>query len=129
MSTAYEVVKSHYDANDRRDMAGMLADITPQTEWIEMAGFPCAGTYHGPDAIVKNVFMALGAMFDDYTFTLERLLDAGHDVVGIGTYTARHKKTGKALNARVVHVWKVKDGKVKRFEQFTDTLLVAQAMS
>ena len=129
MRSAYDVVKSHYDANDRRDIAGMLADITPETEWIEMAGFPCAGTYHGPDAIVKNVFMALGAMFDDYTFMLERLLDAGHDVVAIGTYTARHKKTGKALNARVVHVWTVKEGKVKRFEQFTDTLLVAQAMS
>ena len=129
MRSAYEVVKSHYDANDRRDIAGMLADITPETEWIEMAGFPCAGTYLGPDAIVKNVFMALGAMFDDYTFTLERLLDAGNDVVAIGTYTARHKKTGKALKARVVHVWKVEDGKVKRFEQFTDTLLVAQAMS
>ena len=67
-------------------------------------------------------------MFDDYTFTLNRLLDAGNDVVATGSYTARHKKTGKALNARVVHVWTVKDGKVNRFEQFTDTLLVAEAM-
>ena len=128
MRTAYEIVKAHYDANDHRDIEGMLADIGPETEWIEMAGFPCAGTFHGRDAIVKNVFMALGAMFDDYTFTLDRLLDAGHDVVAIGDYTARHKKTGKSLNARVVHVWTVKDGKVRRFEQFTDTLLVAEAM-
>ena len=128
MRTAYEIVKAHYNANDRRDMEGMLADIGPETEWIEIAGFPCAGTYHGRDAIVKNVFMALGAMFDDYTFTLDRLLDAGNDVVATGNYTARHKKTGKSLNARVVHVWTVKDGKVRRFEQFTDTLLVAEAM-
>ena len=49
-----------------------------------MAGFPCAGTYYGRDAIVKNVFLALGAMFDDYTFTLDRLLDAGNDVVATG---------------------------------------------
>ena len=75
MRTAYEIVKAHYGANDRRDMEGMLADIGPETEWTEMAGFPCAGTYHGRDAIVKNVFMALGAMFDDYTFTLDRLRD------------------------------------------------------
>ena len=128
MRSAYDVVKAHYDANDRRDIEGMLADIGPETEWIEMAGFPCAGTYSGRDAIVKNVFMALGAMFDDYKFTLERLLDAGNDVVGIGIYTARHKISGKALNARVVHVWTVKNDKVKRFEQFTDTLLVAESM-
>ena len=128
MRSAYEIVKAHYDANDRRDIEGMLAAIGPETEWTEMAGFPCAGTYHGRDAIVKNVFMALGAMFDDYTFTLERLLDAGNDVVGIGNYTARHKISGKALNARVVHVWTVENGKVRRFEQFTDTLLVSEAM-
>ena len=128
MHSAYDVVKAHYDANDRHDIEGMLADIGPDTQWTEMAGFPCAGTYRGRDAIVKNVFMALGAMFDDYTFKLDRLLDAGDDVVATGNYTASHKKTGKAFNARVVHVWTVKDGKVRRFEQFTDTLLVAEAM-
>ena len=128
MRSAYDVVKAHYDANDRHDIEGMLADIGPDTQWTEMAGFPCAGTYRGRDAIVKNVFMALGAMFDDYTFKLDRLLDAGDDVVATGDYTARHKKTGKAFNARVVHVWTVQDGKVRRFEQFTDTLLVAEAM-
>jgi uncharacterized protein len=129
MRSAYDVVKAHYDANDRRDLEGMLADITPTTAWTEMAGFPCAGTYYGPEAIVKNVFMALGAQFDDYTFKLESLLDAGDHAVGIGNYSATHKKTGKHLNARVVHVWQVKNGKVSHFEQFTDTLLVAQSMT
>lgn len=129
MRSAYDVVKAHYDANDRRDIEGILADITATTQWTEMAGFPCAGTYVGPEAIVKNVFMALGAQFDDYTFKLEQLLDAGDHAIGIGDYSARHKKTGKAMTARVVHVWQVRDGKVARFEQFTDTLLVAQSMT
>jgi uncharacterized protein len=129
MHSAYEVVKAHYEANDRRDIEGMLADITPTTEWTEMAGFPCAGTYIGPDAIVENVFMALGAQFEGYTFKLERLLDAGENAVAIGNYTATHKITGKHFNARVVHVWQVKNGKVSHFEQFTDTLIVAKAMT
>ncbi len=129
MRSAYDVVKAHYDANDRRDFEGMLADITSTTEWTEMAGFPCAGTYLGREAIVKNVFMALGAQFDDYTFKLERLLDAGDHAVGIGDYTAQHKQTRKTMTARVVHVWYVSGEKIHRFEQFTDTLLVAQAMA
>ena len=128
MRTAYEIVKAHYDANARRDMAGMLADIAEDCRWTEMDGFPCAGTYVGPDAIVQNVFAALGAAWDDYTFTLERLLDAGNDVVAIGNYTATYKATGKAMNVRVVHVWGVADVKIRRFEQFTDTLRVAEAM-
>ncbi len=127
MRTAYQIVRSHYDANERRDLTGMLADIGPNTQWIEMAGFPCAGTHVGPEAVVENVFKVLGAQFDNYTFKLERLLDAGNNVVAIGNYTATSKKTGKLFDARVVHVWTVKDDKVQRFEQFTDTLLVANA--
>lgn len=128
MRTAFEIVQAHYDANDRHDFAGMLADIGPQTEWTEMAGFPCAGTYIGREAIVANVFEALGAQFDNYTFKLDRLLNAGADVVGIGTYTATALSTGKSFQARVVHVWTVSAGAIQRFEQFTDTLLVANSL-
>lgn len=128
MRSAYQIVKAHYDANDRRDLPGMIADIAPDCLWTEMAGFPCAGTYVGPQAVVDNVFKTLGGMFDDYSFVLERLLDAGSDVVGVGTYTGTHKRTGKAFRARVVHVWGVADDKIRRFEQFTDTLKVAESM-
>ena len=49
-------------------------------------------------------------------------------MVAIGNYTGRFKATGKAMNVRVVHVWGVADDKIRRFEQFTDTLRVAEAM-
>ncbi|ANP89768.1 nuclear transport factor 2 family protein [Rhizobium leguminosarum] len=128
MRTAYEIVKAHYDANARRDMDGMLADIAADCRWTEMDGFPCAGTYVGPQEVFKNVFFVLGEAFDGYTFALERLLDAGSDVIGIGDYAGTYRQTGKSFKARVVHVWSVADGKIRRFEQFTDTLRVADAM-
>lgn len=129
MKTAYELVKAHYAANDRRDIVGMIADIADDCRWTEMDGFPCAGTYIGPEAVVENVFMALGEMFDGYAFKLERLLDAGDSAVGIGDYTGVHKGTGKSFAARVVHVWGASDGKIRSFEQFTDTLRVAESMT
>ena len=58
---------------------------------------------------------------------LERLVDGGTTIVGIGTYSGTYRKTGKTMSARVVHVWDMDDGKVVRFEQFTDTKLVAKA--
>ena len=128
MRTAYDVVKAHYDANDRRDMDGMLADIAPDCRWTEMAGFPCAGTYVGRDEIFRNVFVALGEMFDGYSFKLERLLDAGEDVVAIGVYNGKNKRTGKDFTARVVHVWGVAGDKIRQFEQFTDTWRVVESM-
>ncbi|ANL69820.1 NTF2 domain-containing protein (plasmid) [Rhizobium phaseoli] len=128
MKRAFDIVKAHYDANDRRDMDGMLADIASDCRWTEMDGFPCAGTYIGPQEVFRHVFQALGETFDGYTFKLERLLDAGDDVIAIGDYSGTHRQTGKSFEARVVHAWRVADGKIRRFEQFTDTLRVAESM-
>lgn len=127
MGKAYDMVKKHYDASTRGDLAGMMADIAADCRWTEMDGFPCAGTFVGPDAVVENVFKVLGGMFDGFGFALERLLDAGDSAVGIGIYSGTHKITGKSFKVRVVHVWDVADGKVRRFEQFTDTLRVAES--
>jgi ketosteroid isomerase-like protein len=127
--THLDIIKAHYAGSDAKDLAAMLAPLTAQTLWTEMAGFPCAGTWRGPEEVVAHVFAALGRDWEGYAFTLERLVDGGDSIVGIGTYTGVYRATGKAMTARVTHVWDLKDGKVTRFEQFTDTLLVAQAMA
>jgi ketosteroid isomerase-like protein len=105
----------------------MMADLAPDVKWTEMAGLPCAGTHVGRDAIVANVFVVLKRDWEDFAFKLERLVDGGDTVVGIGEYSATHGVAGKAMRARVVHVWDVQGGMVRRFEQFCDTLLVQQA--
>ena len=124
-----DLVRDHYAASARGDLAAMMAEVSPQVRWTEMAGFPCAGTHVGRVQVVEKVFKVLGAEWEGYRFVLERLVDGGDTVVGIGDYHGRHRKTGKDMHARVTHVWQVQGGKVRRFEQFTDTLLVAQAMS
>lgn len=128
MSTNLEIIKAHYAGSDTKDIDAMLAPLTATTRWTEMAGFPCAGTYIGPEAVVENVFKALGAAWDGYTLKVDRLIDGGDTIVGVGTYSGIYRNTGKAMTARVTHVWDMKDGKVVQFEQFTDTALVADAM-
>lgn len=127
MSKNYEAIKAHYAGSDNKDLAAMMAPITDRTAWTEMAGFPYAGTYVGTVAIIEGVFKRIGDEWEGYTFTLERLVDGGSTIFGIGTYTGIYKRTGRPMKARVVHVWDMEDGKVLRFEQFTDTKLVAQA--
>ncbi|PLP57412.1 DUF4440 domain-containing protein [Mesorhizobium loti] len=127
MSKNYEAIKAHYAGSDNKDLAAMMAPITDRTAWTEMAGFPYAGTYVGTVAIIEGVFKRIGDEWEGYTFSLERLVDGGSTILGIGTYSGTYKRTGRPMKARVVHVWDVEDGKVLRFEQFTDTKLVAQA--
>lgn len=128
MRSPYQIVNDHYQASARQDLAGMMADVSPTVQWTEMDGFPCAGTWIGPQQVTEHVFAVLGREWQDYRFELEELIDGGSSVVGIGTYRGTFKATGKSMQARVVHVWRVAQGKIVRFEQFTDTLRVVQAM-
>ncbi len=128
MRTALQIVKDHYAASDRHDLPGMLADLSPQVRWTEMAGFPTAGTWVGREQIIANVFEPVGRDWQTFGFTLERLVDAGDHVAALGHYHGTYRATGKSMRVRTLHLWRVEVGQIVAFEQFTDTLLVARAM-
>jgi uncharacterized protein len=129
MSTNATLVEDHYAASARGDLDGMVAPFAPQIEWTEMAGFPYAGTYRGVDAVKQQVFMRLGAEWTDYQAVPEELINIGEHVIAFGSYSGTYNATGKVMRARFVHHWTLRDGQVVRFEQFTDTHLVRQAMT
>ena len=123
-----DVVRSFYEGVEGGNLPAALDALAPDVAWTEMAGFPYAGTYHGPDAVVENVFARIGSEWDGFRFDLDEIVDGGDTVVGVGTYSAIYKATGRPMQARVVHVWKLRDGKATAFEQFADTLKVAEAL-
>lgn len=123
-----DVVRSFYEGVEGGNLPAALDALAPDVAWTEMAGFPYAGTYHGPDAVVENVFARIGSEWDGFRFDLDEIVDGGDTVVGVGTYSATYKATGRPMQARVVHVWKLRDGKATAFEQFADTLKVAEAL-
>lgn len=125
----FELVKSHYDANANGDVGGMLAPLAPDVAWIEMEGFPLGGIYTGPDAIRTGVFERLGGEWLGYSATLDSLYDAGDTIVATGWYSGTYLLTRKSMRCRFAHVWRVADGAVVAFEQFTDTRLVTDAMT
>lgn len=127
MRTPYQIVADHYAASARHDLDGMLADLAPDARWIEMETSAYAGTHVGREEIIEKVFKPIGEQWDGFAFTLERLIDGGSTVVAIGHYSGTFKATGRKMRARVTHVWDVEGGKVRRFEQFADTLALERA--
>jgi ketosteroid isomerase-like protein len=123
-----DVIRAHYAASDRGDLPGMLAPLSAKTTWTEAAGFPYAGTYTGPDEVREHVFEAIGRDWDGYRFTLGDLLDAGDAVIGVGTYTGTHRRTGRSFTARVAHLWRFDGGEVVSFEQIVDSAPVVAAL-
>jgi hypothetical protein len=129
MTANIDIVRAHYAASAQGNVSEMMVNVSPQVRWTEMAGFPCAGTWVGPEVVADNVFAVLGRDWIGYRFELERLIDGGDQIIGVGTYHGTYRATGKEMQARVAHVWQLQGGKVLAFEQFTDTLLVDRAMS
>jgi ketosteroid isomerase-like protein len=128
MRTNLQIVQEHYAASERMDMAGMLADLAPDGVWVEMDGAPYSGTYVGAREVTSGVFARIGSEWKEFFFQLERLFDAGDTIFATGWYRGAFGKTGKSFRGRTVHVWHLADGKIRRFEQFTDTLRITEAM-
>ena len=57
----------------------------------------------------------------DFAVTAEEFIASGDAVAAVVRYTGTGKATGKKLDLPVVHVWKVRNGKVEQFRQFIDT--------
>lgn len=123
-----EIIREHYAASDRGDLAGMLAPLAADAEWTEMAGFPYAGTYVGPDAVRANVFERIGAEWEGYRADPESYVAQEGQVVAFGVYSGTYRATGRHMQARFVHHWQLSGEQVVRFEQYTDTALVRAAM-
>lgn len=128
MSDSLQIIQAHYAASERGDLAGMVAPFADAIEWTEMAGFPYAGTYVGPDAVRTQVFERLGGEWSDYRADPESFVVGGDHVVAFGVYSGTYRATGRSMRARFVHHWTLADGRVVRFEQYTDTALVRDAM-
>jgi ketosteroid isomerase-like protein len=45
-------------------------------------------------------------------------------VVALGNYSWDHKASGQPAEVKMVHVWKVADGRLTDFQQHTDTARV-----
>ena len=94
--------------------------------WTEADGFPLAGSYVGPQAVLEGVFMRLGEIGDEFAVMPEHFVADGDTVIALGTYGWKHKTSGDPAVVKMVHVWTMSDGKAIAFQQHVDTLRVRE---
>ena len=127
--TNLDIIRSTYEGKTSEENGRNLAKhVADDISWIEAKGFPYSGIYIGLESIIKNVFIRLGCEWIDYRFTPEGYVASDDKVVAYGSYTGTYKITGKSFVARVAHVWRLKEGKIIKFEQFVDSQPVNDAM-
>lgn len=126
--TNVAVVQRLYDAFARRDAGEIRRLFHPDVQWVQNEGFPGGGRHVGADAVLNDVFAKFRTEWSSWAAPVHEWLDAGDTVVAIGEYRGTHQGTGRSVVAAFAHVYDVRDGKIIRFRQFTDTALVWDAL-
>ena len=123
-----QFVRGLYESFAEGDVPTVLGAFDPNIKWIAAENSLYAGgsPYTGPDAVLENVFMQLGADWDNFSIRVDELLDAGEKVIMLGYYSGTHKRTGKPVQAQVAHIWTIGSGKLVQFQQYTDTKQFAE---
>jgi len=121
-----EIIQSLYQSFASGDVPAVLAKFDDNITWTESDGFPLAGTYVGPQAVLEGVFMRLGEFSDNWAVVVDRLIADGDTVVADGKYSWNHKESGEPCEVRMAHIWTLADRKAIAFLQHVDSATVRE---
>jgi ketosteroid isomerase-like protein len=117
-----QVVQQAYQMFQRGDIAGILERCDDNAEWVspESDYIPFAGTFRGKQGIAE-FFSKLDANVQPIRFEPREFIAEGDKVVVLGQATWQVKASGRSFDTPWVHVFNMRDGKMARFEAFSDT--------
>jgi uncharacterized protein len=123
MATNGDIIRGVYDAFGRGDVPAVLGAFDPAIEWREAEGFLYAdrNPYIGPQAVAGGVFQRIVSDVAGFALAVERITEGGDTVVAEGRYRGKMNATGTPVDAQFAHVWQLRDGRIVRFQQYTDT--------
>jgi ketosteroid isomerase-like protein len=124
-----KVVQEAYAAFGRGDVPGILATLADDIVWMGVYGagshVPTSGERRGK-AAVEKFFGQVAANVNFSKFEPKEFVASGDKVVALGHYTAT-TPAKKSFDADFAMVFTLRDGKVTRFQEFTDSAAVNAA--
>src|SRR5690349_1949612 len=126
-----EIIRNLYEVFARGDGPASIANMDEGIVWNEAENFPYAdrNPYVGPAAVAEGIFLRIANEWDNFQVLPDEILDAGDSIVVLGRYKGTYKATSAPLNAQFVHVWRLRNGKITAFQQYTDTAQAQRAVT
>jgi ketosteroid isomerase-like protein len=123
-----DIVKRAYASFKSGDMNALMATYANDVSW-EVYGpstIPTAGVRKGLSG-VQEFFGMLDSAMSVQSFEPREFIAQGDQVVVLGDYSWKVKATGRTFTAKWAHVATLKDGKIVRFREYTDTAAAVAA--
>jgi uncharacterized protein len=112
-----------YEAFASRDVEALRNALADDFVGQVSDGMPLGvgGTHRGPEAMIGGVWSKVFATYD-LQVDAERFYPSGGDhVVTVGHYRGTVRATGQPIEASFAHVLTIRDGRIARLHQITDT--------
>ena len=120
-----ELVKKFYTLFGKRDKA-FLELCHDDIEWAVMKNMPDGGTHIGKKAVFDEYFPKMLANFDEFHASTDKFVGSDDLVMVFGTYHIVSKS--KKYDAPFMHVYTIKNSKIVKFRQYTDTAEIQKAL-
>jgi ketosteroid isomerase-like protein len=123
-----KVVQGAYAAYGRGDIPALLENLSENVEWI-LPGeglIPQAGVYEGHDGVAR-FFQTLSETTEFSAFDPREFVAQGDRVIVLGSYRGGVKATGRWFESDWAMSFLLRDGKIIKFQEYTDTAAIAPA--
>jgi ketosteroid isomerase-like protein len=116
------MVQHLYDAFNAGDIDALLARLTDDIDWVvpRIRKVPFSGPRRGR-ASVAEFFASVSEHQEPLRFDVHAIVAQGDRAIALGHYRWRVKRTGRTLEGDFAHAWTIKDEKVTRLQEYTDT--------
>ena len=109
-----DVLRRGYEAFNRGDFDGMVADFAPEFEFVPTGALPDAeDIYRGPEGW-KRFTRWLSDNFDEPRVETREVIGKDDMVVASVTLSGRGKESGVDVRWDLWHVWTLRGGKIVR---------------
>ncbi|PYX04676.1 MAG: hypothetical protein DMG88_23915 [Acidobacteria bacterium] len=81
-----------------------------------------------PQEVLENLVVPLSKDWENFVADADSFVSEDSEVVAFGVYRGVNRATGRTLAVPFAHRWRVSDGRIASFVQYTDTILVKKAM-
>jgi ketosteroid isomerase-like protein len=112
-------VRRAYQAFGQNDLPTIFELLDPEVVFYQTELLPWGGRREGHEGM--RSFLEDLARNVEAQVELDEYIVAGESVVAVGRTHGRVRNTGEKFEARAVHVWTLREGRVVGFEAYIDT--------
>ncbi|WP_303310432.1 nuclear transport factor 2 family protein [Hymenobacter sp. BT730] len=124
-----QTVQEGYSFFNKGDIPNLLTLFTDDIEFILPGAadtIPYAGVFRGKEQ-VTTFFTKLHDAIQYERFEPQDFIAQGQKVVALGYSKGQTRSNGQIFEEEWAHVFELRDGKISRFQSFTDTAALVQA--